>query len=492
MVFMRLGMTNAWRNIARSSLAVLSMMLAAAFLTNAISLSRGYPSMHSHTFRAVLGGEIAVYDLPFLGVIPEGESSWVYHKPISSPFTDLSTFFPELEQRGYLQRQVPSSSLDSPLLAELQQYSGASGVYPRYQIPAEMLSTGFRLPVALRGRDGSLDYLLKTHPQELITQGRWLLPSDEGQYVAVICAHGSQLPEQGRISVGEVIQVAVPKICFASGEPGLDYDDPLIIQLSIVGQIAIPTRDAEMMITDNAGNQQLFSSRLFWQLDELQIPLSTWQGIWTQVADQAFQPEQVMLIVEDLSYIEDTMAELQQGYPQLTFQHVPQLITKAYNQLLIEDLTGLSATAIETLKQTVPGLQQGVMPLDLRMPVSVLIFFNAAMIMIANMLIMVSERRQEIGILKAVGARRREIVIMVISEALVVSLVGAFVGFMSVRIPATLNQILNTVSLKHMLLSVVLDLILVSAMAGVSAVCFGMIPALRMAGSSVNEVFRHE
>ena len=41
-MFFRLGFQNAWRNLSRSLLAVVSMAVAAAFFTYVISLGKGY------------------------------------------------------------------------------------------------------------------------------------------------------------------------------------------------------------------------------------------------------------------------------------------------------------------------------------------------------------------------------------------------------------------------------------------------------------------
>jgi hypothetical protein len=73
-MFFRLGAVNAWRNLARSILAVVSMAVAAAFLTYTISLSRGYTHEAFSSFRQVLGGEIVVYAQKVQGEMPNGDS----------------------------------------------------------------------------------------------------------------------------------------------------------------------------------------------------------------------------------------------------------------------------------------------------------------------------------------------------------------------------------------------------------------------------------
>lgn len=55
-LFFKLGAKNAWRNLARSLLAIISMGFASAFLAYVLTLGRGYSQGAGQPLRQMLGG----------------------------------------------------------------------------------------------------------------------------------------------------------------------------------------------------------------------------------------------------------------------------------------------------------------------------------------------------------------------------------------------------------------------------------------------------
>jgi putative ABC transport system permease protein len=105
------------------------------------------------------------------------------------------------------------------------------------------------------------------------------------------------------------------------------------------------------------------------------------------------------------------------------------------------------------------------------------------------MLVSVTERTREIGIRKAVGAKRRDILVQFLMEAMVLSLLG---GGLGVMLGITGSMLVS--SLAEQLTTVVtVDIVLLST--GVSAavgLLFGIYPAFRAAGLNPIDALRYE
>jgi len=132
------------------------------------------------------------------------------------------------------------------------------------------------------------------------------------------------------------------------------------------------------------------------------------------------------------------------------------------------------------------------MAMDLRLPMMGLVLLNAALLVAANMLIMINERKREMAILKSVGAKRADIVIMALTEALILSLVGASIGFLVFRLPGALNQMTNHQGFLAIMQSVIKDFAQVVAATGAVSLLFGLLPALKLAAMPVMNVLRNE
>ncbi len=102
------------------------------------------------------------------------------------------------------------------------------------------------------------------------------------------------------------------------------------------------------------------------------------------------------------------------------------------------------------------------------------------------MYVSVSERTKEIGIRKAIGARRRTILFQFLAEAAVICLIGGLIGlFFAYPSSLLLNQFLPTA----MPLSVVFVALFVSALVGIVS---GFLPAFKAAKMDPVEALRYE
>ena len=108
------------------------------------------------------------------------------------------------------------------------------------------------------------------------------------------------------------------------------------------------------------------------------------------------------------------------------------------------------------------------------------------------MLITVNERRREMGVLKSVGARRKDIMVMALSEAVLISAIGGTAGFLAVRIFGAINQITNGYPVLAIVRSVVADYGLAIGLTVTLSLLFGMIPAVRLSKMTAMQALRGE
>ena len=475
--FLQLGVKNARNNMARSVFAIISMVVAAGFLTYSISLSRGYTHLYKADPRSIFGGEVVFFARQFGGVIPAGESSWKHSFLFESPFTDLVSFRPELLESGYLSINEQQTSFSQKEIEEIESaLPEVLFVYPRYQLPAIMVDEN-RRDTPLRGRDASLDDLQARHPRDLISAGRWFNNDDEGKMVAVISDY-QKLPEGSIIPmIGDIIKVEVPRLSYIEGEAVFHLQDPYVFEFEVIGQFQAITR-----YVDFGGGP----APVFWEVSEIQLPFETWQTIWHEIGGQEFLPEELALGFADQSFIEDTVMELRELLPDYTVYSTVEYFGQAENRGLIERMS------LQLQERVITEDTQTAMPLDLRVPFTIMIFINAAMVVAANLLIMVNERKTEVGILKSVGSLRSEVIIMIVTEALIITLFGAAIGFVFFAIPSVLNQITNGTRLVSIFRSVLNDFFVVFGTACAFTVIFGMLPGLRTANLPVMEVLRSD
>jgi putative ABC transport system permease protein len=108
------------------------------------------------------------------------------------------------------------------------------------------------------------------------------------------------------------------------------------------------------------------------------------------------------------------------------------------------------------------------------------------------MLVSVTERTHEIGIRKAVGARRKDILSQFMIEALVVSLAGGAIGILA---GMTISRLVGQVNISGQAIPSIVStesiLLAVSVSAAVG-LFFGIYPALRAARLNPIDALRYE
>jgi putative ABC transport system permease protein len=108
------------------------------------------------------------------------------------------------------------------------------------------------------------------------------------------------------------------------------------------------------------------------------------------------------------------------------------------------------------------------------------------------MLVSVTERTREIGIRKAVGAKRRDILLQFLVEATVVSLLG---GFLGISTGVGLSRFVGRLPLPGMFAGALVTadaVILAFTVSAAIGMFFGIYPAMRAARLSPIEALRYE
>ena len=512
MTFVRLGAVNAWRNLTRSLFAMMSIAVAAGFLTYSVSLSRGYAQQLYDNVRSYLGGEIILHAVQVDAGLSQSEEGWEYRLLQPQNTTDfMAMFYPEVVENGYLARN--DMQFTQERMKEIGNTLGIAEVYPFYQMPVLVRDNYGQWPRSLRGRDARLDRSLEREPRSMMRSGRWF-NEGEDEYIAVVST-SDNMHETVDESPGKILHIQVPRVRFIDGQYTFDFTDLLQYEFTIIGTQRLSTRNLEL---DEPGRGPVLP--LQWNFDDIQIPLPTWERIWQDAAgDIAFHPTALGLVVEDMPYLEDTVVALAREYPEHTVISVPNLVGKVHQQGIVEQVEralrnfeeslqfsydigrtdaeqfqALSVLVTRTRKynEQLAVLKPAAMPQDLRMPINILICLNSALIVAANLLIMVSERAKEIGILKSLGSQRKEIMMMVLTEASILALLGCIAGFMFMRVPSVLNQVIRETSWLLVLQRFLEDfLVVIGAVTGATLV-FALFPALRMANLVVMETLRHE
>jgi len=475
-----MGFINARRNIARSFFSIISMALATGFLAFAFSFSRGYSSGLFLAPAAIFGGDIAVYSLSFDGSIGEDSSARIYQRLENSYSSDLAVFYPELARDGFVTPAGSELLFSEDELQAFGSVPGVSGVYPRFQIPALSSNQGASWCTPLRGRSPDLDDNLRMHPSELLSAGRWFSPQDEGLPVAVVSAYNNYPRGSEPIRPGDILRIQLPRAYAKDGRNYFDFSDLIDIELSVIGTIAVPTRTLRW-VGFVEGTQVWLQWDLHWLLDEIQVPLSTWQNIWQHISSDPYYPEQVNLIATDISFLEDIVAEVRLSSPQRTATSIARIMGKAQRELLIEDRSLFAEYEAWSGIKLVTDDEKPGLARDLRLPLAILIFAMSGLVVAANLLLMVDERRREIGILKAVGALRINIAQMILAEAVFLSCMGGSIGFLIFRLPALVNQLSGGGSASLIWLIFCKDLLITFASAVLAAITFGLLPAWQSA-----------
>ena len=502
--FIKLGLKNAWRNMGRSIAAILAMTLACAALTYTISLGRGRIASIQSSMRSLSGGDISIYSELFDVGNYTSDVPVRYNFLNESYFTDINYFHEENFNKGYL-TLVDQPQIDlNELMNALADYPGVRAISPRYQLPAlrtyyppaHRAEDPLRYEtINLRGRSLELDAMQYTSLADYITVGRWFEPEDDNQLVCILSAFQPNGYLNWDLQPGDTITLSLPRVVLDfEGNYACDFTNIQTFDLEIIGLYGAVSRKLTAGAIDPdlvPENVEYGLESIFWEISDAFIPQATWQQLWKECSDLPFKPQQLSVLVEDLNYVNDTLNNLRRDYPQVSsFSVVDQ--AERIQRMMQHETRPMWAPESTYFVYNDAGTG-GFIQEDLRVPIMVALFCVAALLVASHLLILVSERKNEIAVLKAIGSLRIHIMTMVLAEALCITLISGIIGFIVIRVQMLLNQLAaGSGSLLAIMFSIITELIMVLGISIGAALIFGSLPALRTARLPVMGVLRDE
>jgi len=495
-LFWRLGVTNARRNLSRSMLSVVSMAVAAMVLSAALFLAAGYPAQAYLLHRVFAGGDIMIYPRALslaspAGANESGGADYGFSRMPRDWISELYAYSPEVYDYGVFMSSTAAWFDLDEITARIERVSGVTDIYPYLTLPAfesyydRQAAYDRGGLTAIRGRsiDKDLRYF---YLQEFIVSGRPLSVMDYGLYRAIV-----DLGRGGTAGYGEPgafggvsgggIDLLIPRLSIATddGTAAFDYADMVPYRFRVVGGYVLKLGD------DSSGR-----SAPAYATPQVIVPDDTFHEIWAAVTGGApVAVPQVTVSVANLYSVETVASRLREALPDCTVVSVPQAARIAEMRGLPQ---GWSRTRSSASLQVAAVAGEVSLPGEVKYLLLGLTSMLAALVVAANSLVMLTQRRQEIGVLRALGAARRDIMMMVLSEVSVVSTIGAAIGYGFVRAAVVYQQLTGRASLAAIGVEILRDGLLVVGLCVAGAILFGLAPAVRSTAISTMEVLRQE
>ncbi len=481
-----MALRNVGRNWNRTGMIILSMMVASAMMTLTLAVSSGYAAGVDLPWRQLMGADILIYPdrFVFSGAVT-AETSWQWRRISPDQPTDALFFHPGLAA-GYLSPSGASPAFFDlrTLPASITGVEGVAGVAPARLLGAFLVTenrdgTTTRRPVTLRGRDMAADTGQYGIP-DTVRGGRYFRPAQDGEWVALVNGPGLGVVAP---KVGGPLVLEVPTVRGhgPDGAPILDYTRPRTFYFLVYGETRLSLGTVRLRIdlpAAQAANYERAGPAPAWPVfvdtPEVWVPSGTFDKIYQEVAGEPLRyAGQLCVRTTDFFLAKRVAAELTSLLPKNTVLTVPQEVS----------LSGIryvaSLTNLEPMTVTVARTynERSTVALDVKTELALVAFVAAGLLIVANMYILVAQRRREIGILKAIGAAGRDVLVLFLVETLGYALAGSLLGFGIIRLLTLLSLFSSPASLIE---GAFLTLKALGAVAGLTvaiAVVFGFLPA---------------
>jgi len=474
-VFVRMAVRNVARNWNRTGMIILGMMVASGLMTLTMSLATGYAEFAYLPYRQMVGADILIYPNRFVFDSPGGEADrWELRRPDPDLLTDARFFHPELA-RGYLSpADAPPAVFDlQDVPACLGEVEGVADWEPGRLLRAYVVfEDGGRLRVTLRGRDIAADRERYRMPGS-VTVGRYFREEQDGEWVALV---NEAVPELARLWPGSRLVLEVPTVkgFGPGGGPLLDYSEPRTYYFLVHGRYSLSLGTVPLQgvsSEDRAGPPPRVPVAI--DEPEVWVPAGTFDRIYAEVSGAPLRyTGQLGVTVETMVHAKTVARALAEALPHCSVLTVPQeaaLSGLHYEAYLSEDGSGVDVVRAYRSRST--------LAVDVKRELSFVAFLAAGLLVVANMYILVTQRRREIGVLKAIGSTGRDIVVLILTEAVGYSLTGSLIGFAAIRCLATLTLLGSSVTFVEGLALTLEAAAVVVGTTTLTALVFGLLPA---------------
>lgn len=490
-VFIRLGMLNVRRQLARSLLVVLTMALAAISLTYSLSYQEITPPVVAPFLGKFAGGEILVLPLRWAGQQTTdvgGRTGYRFFRLQSSEMSWLEWFYPELYEQGFWAKvdQSPSEFFAGDVVDQLRQFPGVAEVAVTPMLPAVLHAQG--------KLGGMVDCLVRLTPAtDRLRQVAYLqyLGDLQNPLAGLLLNANAQLPAQlSSYRVGDRVQFWLPRLA-PEALPTVDYAAAAPVELPLASSLQIPTRSVSWWgpgeeLWDQAPNLRMetgkFTGNLGWVSPE------QWTELLKQVGISGQLPvANLALKLDDPQQLAEMIVRLGQAFPQLTFINMQ----NAEDRLLLTGEHEYFRRAPQSAYAVMDEMGL-VVPASVNRAFGILFLLTAALLLGGHMLTNAAARHQEIGTLRALGARRRDILALGLSEAVTLTTIGVSSGFLAIRLFGAVMELRGGQGVLAVLGLLAREYLQVLGLA-VSASClFAYFPVRRLSTLSPMEVLRGE
>jgi len=504
-LFITLGLLNMRRHLGKTVLGLLSVAAASTIVSFVSAGQSGTVGPSGDSFahlRAYCSGDLVLLRVPMGDPRRDVQGTALRLQRLAPDLKgEVSSLFPRLFDYGYLAQGHARTGVKpwgDETLRALSEVDGVVDVVPVYHLPAYVgIRTGSGASWCIRARDVREDVVRGF--QDRIIAGRPFNETDRGRPVALV--QGRRCPvflgtdkyderypywEAEPPAVGSSLTVRIPSIVRAGEGFVYDYSRTLETDLEVVGQFDLPTRLRSVPRPSPVPTDVKTTIQLFWPIEQILVPQETLLELYRtashhpDLALSDLPSWQVGLRVDDLTRARVIAGAVRDKVGGVT------VLTPSDINLLVET-RGLDGPPNPT---TVPP--SSVRPVDCSALFSALCYATAGLLLVLNFITLVEQRNVELGVLRALGARRFDILTMILTEAIAISLLGATVGFIIAHLPAPWTLMSNDVPPGEVLRRMSREAGQILQFAVLGGLMAGMYPAWRAASRPVLDNLRRQ